>query len=157
MSADVADRAELARALDEARRRFGVIHGVVHAAGIAGGGIIQLKTPETADRVLEAKVQGTLALWDLLAGEDLDVLFLCSSITAVTGGPGQVDYCGANAFLDAFARSRGSAASGPRVVSVKWDRGLRWAGGNHGGAAPAPRARDPPKHPPAEGVEVSIA
>ena len=25
-----------------------------------------LKTPEIADRVLEAKVQGTLALWDLL-------------------------------------------------------------------------------------------
>jgi acyl transferase domain-containing protein/acyl carrier protein len=121
VSADVADRAQLARALDEARRRFGVIHGVVHAAGIAGGGIIQLKTPEAADRVLEAKLQGTLALWDLLAGEDLDVLFLCSSITAVTGGPGQVDYCGANAFLDAFARSRGSAASGPRVVSVNWD------------------------------------
>jgi acyl transferase domain-containing protein len=121
VSADVADRAQLARALDEARRRFGTIHGVVHAAGIAGGGIIQLKAPEAADRVLEAKLQGTLALWDLLGGENLDVLFLCSSITAVTGGPGQVDYCGANAFLDAFARSRGSAASGPRVVSVNWD------------------------------------
>ncbi len=121
VSADVADRAQLARALDEARRRFGAIHGVVHAAGIAGGGIIQLKTPEIAERVLEAKVQGTLALWDLLGGEDLDFLFLCSSITAVVGGPGQVDYCGANAFLDAFARSRGPEAAGPRVISVNWD------------------------------------
>jgi NAD(P)-dependent dehydrogenase (short-subunit alcohol dehydrogenase family)/acyl carrier protein len=121
VSANVADRAQLARALDEARRRFGAIHGIVHAAGIAGGGIIQLKTPEAAERVLEAKLQGTLALWDLLGGEDLDVLFLCSSIAAVTGGPGQVDYCGANAFLDAFARSRGPAASGTRVVSVNWD------------------------------------
>ncbi len=121
LSADVADRAQLARALDEARRRFGAIHGVVHAAGIAGGGIIQLKTPEIAERVLEAKVQGTLALWDLLGGEDLDFLFLCSSITAVVGGPGQVDYCGANAFLDAFARSRAAATAGPRVISVNWD------------------------------------
>ena len=121
LSADVADRAQLARALDEARRRFGPIHGVVHAAGIAGGGIIPLKTPEIADRVLEAKVRGTLALWDLLGGQELDFLFLCSSITAVVGGPGQVDYCGANAFLDAFARSRGPAAKGPRVISVNWD------------------------------------
>jgi acyl carrier protein len=32
-----------------------------------------------------------------------------------------VDYCGANAFLDAFARSRGPAATGPRVISVNWD------------------------------------
>jgi acyl transferase domain-containing protein/acyl carrier protein len=121
VSADVADRAQLAGALDEARRRFGAIHGVVHAAGIAGGGIIQLKTPEIADRVLEAKLEGTRALWDLLDGEDLDFLFLCSSITAVLGGPGQVDYCGANAFLDAFARSRGTAGPGPRVISVNWD------------------------------------
>jgi acyl transferase domain-containing protein/acyl carrier protein len=121
VGADVADRAQLARALDEARRRFGTIHGVVHAAGIAGGGIIQLKTPEIAERVLEAKLQGTLALWDLLGGRDLDFLFLCSSITAVVGGPGQVDYCGANAFLDAFARSRGAETAGPRVISVNWD------------------------------------
>jgi acyl transferase domain-containing protein/acyl carrier protein len=121
VSADVADPAQLARALDEGRRRFGAIHGVVHAAGIAGGGIIQLKTPEIADRVLESKLQGTLALWDALGREDLDFLFLCSSITAVLGGPGQVDYCGANAFLDAFARSRGTAGPGPRVISVNWD------------------------------------
>jgi NAD(P)-dependent dehydrogenase (short-subunit alcohol dehydrogenase family)/acyl carrier protein len=121
VSADVADRAQLAGALDEARRRFGAIHGVVHAAGIAGGGIIPLKTPEIAERVLEAKVQGTLALWDLLGGAGLDFVFLCSSITAVVGGPGQVDYCGANAFLDAFARSRGPAGPGPRVISVNWD------------------------------------
>ena len=121
LSADVADRPGLARALDEARRRFGQIHGVVHAAGTAGGGIIALKTTEIADRVLESKVQGTLALWDLLGDQELDFLFLCSSITAVVGGPGQVDYCGANAFLDAFARSRATSGAGPRVISVNWD------------------------------------
>jgi acyl transferase domain-containing protein/acyl carrier protein len=120
LQADVADRAQLAAALAEARQRFGAIHGVVHAAGIAGGGIIQLKTPEIADPVLQAKVQGTLALSELLADPELDFLLLCSSITAVMGGPGQVDYCGANAFLDAFARSR-DGAPGPRVHSVNWD------------------------------------
>ena len=118
--ADVADRAQLRAALAEARQRFGVIHGAVHAAGIAGGGIIQLKTPEIADPVLQPKVQGTLALAELLADAELDFLLLCSSITAVMGGPGQVDYCGANVFLDAFARSR-SGAPGPRVRSVNWD------------------------------------
>jgi acyl transferase domain-containing protein/acyl carrier protein len=120
LRADVADRAQLAAALAEGRKRFGAIHGVVHAAGIAGGGIIQLKTPEIADPVLQAKVQGTLALSELLADAELDFLLLCSSITAVMGGPGQVDYCGANAFLDAFARSR-AGVPGPRVHSVNWD------------------------------------
>ena len=75
LSADVADRPGLGRALDEARRRFGQIHGVVHAAGIAGGGIIALKTPEIADRVLESKVQGTLALWDMRGGREMDFIF----------------------------------------------------------------------------------
>ena len=158
LSADVADRAQLARALDEARRRFGAIHGVVHAAGIAGGGIIPLKTPEIADRVLEAKVQGTLALWDLLGGHALDFLFLCSSITAVVGGPGQVDYCGANAFLDAFARSRGAHGPGPRVISVNWDA-WQEVGMAASTAVPAAlaawRARDLAEAIlPAEGVEV---
>jgi len=122
LGADVADRVQLAAALDEARQRFGAIHGVIHAAGVAGGGIIQLKTGEIADRVLAPKIEGTLALWDLLAGrEDVDFLLLCSSITGVVGGPGQVDYCGANAFLDAFARSQATGLAGPRVVSIDWD------------------------------------
>ena len=158
LSADVADRAQLARVVDEVRRRFGAIHGVVHAAGIAGGGIIPLKTPEIADRVLEAKVQGTLALWDVLRGHELDFLFLCSSITAVVGGAGQVDYCGANAFLDAFARSRGAAGPGPRVISVNWDA-WQEVGMAANTAVPAAlaarRARDlADAILPAEGVEV---
>jgi NAD(P)-dependent dehydrogenase (short-subunit alcohol dehydrogenase family)/acyl carrier protein len=121
VSADIADREQLARALDDARRRFGAIHGVIHAAGVPGGGIIPLKTPEAAAQILAPKLLGTLSLWDLLARDRLDFLLLCSSITAVMGGPGQVDYCGANAFLDAFARSRATVGEGPRVISVNWD------------------------------------
>jgi acyl transferase domain-containing protein/acyl carrier protein len=121
ISADVADREQLAQALDAARRRFGAIHGLVHAAGIPGGGIIQLKTPEGAAQILAPKVRGTLWLWDLLETDRLDFFVLCASITGVVGGPGQVDYCAANAFLDAFARSRAQRAVGTRVISVDWD------------------------------------
>jgi acyl transferase domain-containing protein len=121
ISADVANREQLAHALDAARQRFGVIHGVVHAAGIPGGGIIQLKTPEAAAQVLAPKLLGTLWLWDLLEGDRLDFFLLCASITGVVGGPGQVDYCAANAFLDAFARSRAAHGVGTRVISVDWD------------------------------------
>jgi len=122
VSADVAERNQMARALDEARRRFGRIHGVVHAAGVLERGIIQLKTRETAERVLGPKVAGTSTLWQLLEHEeDLDFFFLCSSISTVVGGPGLADYRGANAFLDAFARSRPPGARGPRIISVKFD------------------------------------
>ncbi|MFD2349990.1 phosphopantetheine-binding protein [Nonomuraea ferruginea] len=46
-------------------------------------------------------------------------MVLFSSITSATGGgPGQVDYCAANAFLDGYACRL--AATGRRVVSVGW-------------------------------------
>jgi acyl carrier protein len=50
----------------------------------------------------------------------LSFMLLCSSLSAIEGPLGQVDYCSANAFLDAFAQSANS--TGERlVVSVNWD------------------------------------
>ncbi|HVE65431.1 MAG TPA: SDR family NAD(P)-dependent oxidoreductase, partial [Thermoanaerobaculia bacterium] len=121
LSADVADRDGMARVLAEARRRFGGIHGVVHAAGIPGYGIIQLKTREITESVMSSKVSGTRALWQLLRDDDLDFVFLCSSIASVVVGPGQADYRGANAYLDAFARSQRGGNGKARVLSVNWD------------------------------------
>jgi amino acid adenylation domain-containing protein len=121
VAADVADPEAMERALALAHSRFGPLHGVVHAAGVAGGGVIQLKRPQEAARVLAPKLQGTLVLDRLLAGERLDFFLLCSSVTAFAGGFGQVDYCAANAFLDAFARSR-AGRRGTFWAAVAWDR-----------------------------------
>jgi len=120
VGADVARPEEMRAAVVAARERFGPIRGVVHAAGVAGGGVIPLKEPEAAARVMAPKVQGTLALQEALAGEPLDFFVLCSSVAALLGGFGQVDYCGANAFLDAYARWAGAPSCG-RLVSVNWD------------------------------------
>jgi NAD(P)-dependent dehydrogenase (short-subunit alcohol dehydrogenase family)/acyl carrier protein len=104
----------------EARTRFGPIQGLIHSAGVAGGGIIQLKDPEVAARVMAPKLQGTLVLDEALRQEPLDFRVLCSSTAAIVGGFGQVDYCAANAFLDAYAHSA-RAAAGPPTYSVNWD------------------------------------
>ncbi|MFI5268501.1 MAG: SDR family NAD(P)-dependent oxidoreductase, partial [Chloroflexota bacterium] len=101
--ADVADRRQVDDLLHRVLTRFGALHGVIHAAGIAGGGVAQLKTRTMAADVLRPKVQGTLTLAQALATGRLDFLVLCSSLSSVIGGAGRVDYCGANAFLDAFA------------------------------------------------------
>jgi acyl carrier protein len=47
-------------------------------------------------------------------------VLMCSSLSSLAGGVGQVDYCGANAFLDALAY-RLSASGATRAVSVDWD------------------------------------
>jgi NAD(P)-dependent dehydrogenase (short-subunit alcohol dehydrogenase family)/acyl carrier protein len=121
VQADVADRDAMRRVLDGVRREYGVIHGVIHAAGLAEGGLMAAKTPESVAGVMRAKVTGTLVLEELLRGDNLDVLVLCSSISTALGGLGLSDYAGANSFLDAFARSTELRALGTVVSSMKWD------------------------------------
>jgi acyl carrier protein len=91
---------------------------VIHAAGVAGGGIIPLKTRDAAERVLAPKVFGLAALHTALGDAPLDFVALCSSMNSILGGAGQVDYCAANAFLDAFAHAQNRA--GRRTIAINW-------------------------------------
>lgn len=120
LCADVCDRPAMQAALAGVHRRFGPVQGVIHAAGVAGAGSIQLKTREAAAKVLNPKVQGTLVLEAVMKDEPLDFFLLCSSINAICGMPGAVDYTAANAFLDSFAASRQRGTLGA-VISVGWD------------------------------------
>ncbi|MET0791173.1 MAG: type I polyketide synthase, partial [Polyangiaceae bacterium] len=118
--ADVCEPAELEAAFDAARARFGAIHGVIHAAGVPGGGLIANKTQAEVSRVFGPKVRGTRALLKALEPAPFDFLLLCSSLTAVTGDFAQADYCAANCFLDAWACAAQRSSSG-LVLSVNWD------------------------------------
>ncbi|GAB4243667.1 MAG: hypothetical protein Kow0049_33320 [Stanieria sp.] len=118
LTANICDRTSIQNAIARALKRFGKINGVIHAAGIAGGGIIQLKTPEITESVFAPKVTGTLVLNEVLKPIDLDFLVLCSSLSSIVGGFGQADYCGANAFLDAFAHSNHTHC---HTVAINWD------------------------------------
>ena len=119
MGADVADPAQMATVVREAKSRFGAIHGAVHAAGVLHDAPIGMKTIEEAESVLRPKVEGALALAGALAGEALDFLVLFSSRGSVAGVAGQVDYAAANAFLDAFAH-RAAALDGLPVTTINW-------------------------------------
>lgn len=119
-AADVTDAAAMRACLDRARDRFGAIHGVIHAAGLPGGGMIQLKSKQIADAVLDPKVRGTLVLESLFKGEDLDFIYLCSSINALSHLFAQVDYCSANAFLDSYACYKNAQGRYP-VFATNWD------------------------------------
>ncbi len=120
LTADVANREQMQSAINQVRDRFDNIHGVIHAAGFPGAGLIQLKTTELAAKVFQPKVKGTLVLDSVLRGINLDFLILFSSNTAITGGLGQVDYCAANAFLDAFAHYNFYQQQIP-TISINWD------------------------------------
>jgi acyl carrier protein len=63
-------------------------------------------------------VAGTLALKEVFGDLPMDFVALCSSVTAVSGDFGQVDYCAANNFLDAYAHSDHGWQA--RLVSHNW-------------------------------------
>ena len=119
LQADVTDYEMMRRCVERSLTDYGRIDGVVHAAGIAGGGVIQLKDREAANAVMDPKTKGTRILQSLFSNSDLDFIVLCSSLTAIERHFGQVDYCGANAFLDAFAEERNGKGQ-TAVISINW-------------------------------------
>jgi len=120
VTADVTDLSEMRQAVEAIRARYGEINGVIHAAGIAGGGTIHLKTRARASDVLAPKVQGTDVLVHALGGAKLDFLAFCSSLASLMNIPGQIDYTAANAFLDASAQQLRQDFGMP-AVSINWD------------------------------------
>jgi acyl transferase domain-containing protein/thioesterase domain-containing protein len=115
LRADVTNLGEMKAAVTRARRQFGKISGVFHAAGVLDDAPLMLKTAASAARVLDPKVRGTLVLEEALRDEPLACFVLFSSISSILPPAGQVDYAAANAFLDAFALSR----KGP-VTAINW-------------------------------------
>jgi NAD(P)-dependent dehydrogenase (short-subunit alcohol dehydrogenase family)/acyl carrier protein len=118
-AADVSDPDQVKRVLHAVREEFGTIHGVVHAAGVPGAGLLAAKAKEDAAAVLAPKVAGTLAIAEALKDDPPELLALYSSSAASIGGFGESDYCAANAFLDAFAASATGRVA-QRVVSAGW-------------------------------------
>ena len=123
MRADVTDSLRMNEVVAVARKKFGAINGVIHAAGMPSQGVMQLKNREDAEQVLMPKVFGTMVINEIFnqpgyAGP-LDFFLLCGSRSAIMGGFGQADYISANAFLDAFAEDK-RRHSGFDVTTIDW-------------------------------------
>ncbi|OYD09083.1 type I polyketide synthase [Paludifilum halophilum] len=121
LSADVSDEEQMKAAVAQAVDHFGAIHGVIHAAGVPDGAVIQRRSGELEKSVLSSKVKGTLVLERVLEGIRLDFFVLYSSLVSVLGAIGQVGYVASNTFLDAYAHYRCANGWG-HTVSINWDR-----------------------------------
>ena len=104
--ADVTRHEEVRQAVETVRRELGGIDGVIHAASVTDEHLLFEKTRESAARVLDPKIKGTLALDAVLRGSTLDFFALLSDTNAIIPLAGQIDSSAANAFFDAFAISR---------------------------------------------------
>ncbi|MCQ0090692.1 type I polyketide synthase [Roseovarius sp. M141] len=114
---DIAEPETALKAVEKAYSAFGAIHGVIHAAGVPAGGLLQLRSREDADAVFKPKIEGLNSLRSALP-EPVDTLILCSALDSVLGTAGQSDHCAANAHMDALALLGDPMAH--RTVSINW-------------------------------------
>lgn len=124
---DVSDAGQMSSIIEELKKEYGRINGVVHCAGVAGDGFLFRKDMDVFDRVLHPKIYGTVILDELTRDQQLDFFILYSSMQSLFGGPGQGDYTAANTFLDEYA-------------SYLWKKGLKaqtinWPGWSQTGMA----------------------
>ncbi|ADI04507.1 putative type I polyketide synthase [Streptomyces bingchenggensis BCW-1] len=114
---DVADRDAVAAALALVPDEH-PLTAVIQSAAIVDDGVVEGMTPERVERVMAAKVDGTLHLHDLTQETDLAQFIVFSAGAGLIGNPGQANYAAANAFQDAFVTHR--RAQGLPAMAVAW-------------------------------------
>ncbi|MET0333369.1 MAG: SDR family NAD(P)-dependent oxidoreductase, partial [Rhizobacter sp.] len=124
LQADVCERQQMADALAWAQTRFGPLHGVIHAAGVASRQQVLQATAADFEASLGPKIGGTAVLESLLQGQALDFLCHFSSASAVLGDLGLCSYAVGNRYQ--AARARWSQGSSWRTVAIGWPL---WADG----------------------------
>ena len=119
-AADVSSTQSMETAVKQAEARFGKIHGVISAAGVADqGGMIQRRSDEDMRNSISSKVHGSLALAEVFDGYGLDFLMLSSSVAATLWHNrfAQVGYVTANAFVEALPFAKPDLP----LRAVAWD------------------------------------
>ena len=126
IAVDVADREAVSVALEEVRKAWGPITGVVHGAGVLADKLLVDKRDEQWERVYTTKVSGLEALLSATRDDELAFVVLFSSVAAVHGNPGQSDYAMANEVLDKVAALEQARRPRALVRSIAWGP---WDGG----------------------------
>lgn len=120
LRADVTNLVDMQDTIKKIEKYYGELNGIIYAAGLPGGGMMQFKTFADADAVISSKLSGIENLDIALDNRKIDFLILFSSLASIWGGIGRVDYCAANAFLDAIAHYNNSHGK-YFTISIDWD------------------------------------
>jgi polyketide synthase PksN len=121
---DVADKQAVERLTEDIRVRFGVLHGVIHSAGVIKDAFIIKKTRHEFEAVLAPKIDGAVNLDHATREFNLDFFAMFSSVTGAIGNVGQADYASGNSFLDGYSHYRHELALAGqrhgRTVAINW-------------------------------------
>ncbi len=106
---------------DRIQGALGCLDVVVHAVGVAAGGLITGRDAATAVAGTAAKLNGALLIEHLVANHRPALVLYCSSMSAQLGGIGQLDYAAANGALDGFAGYAGGIDETTLRLGINWD------------------------------------
>ncbi|MBE7171675.1 MAG: SDR family NAD(P)-dependent oxidoreductase [Williamsia sp.] len=103
MQGDVAQEEAVIRCISQLDKP---LKGVFHLAGVIDDQLITNLTSEAFDKVFAPKAMGALYLHRATRAMALDYFVVLSSIAAVFGSPGQINYGAANAFMEGLVAHR---------------------------------------------------
>ncbi|EPF65906.1 hybrid non-ribosomal peptide synthetase/type I polyketide synthase [Pseudomonas syringae] len=121
IAADIADLARWPTVLEHLRERYGHFDGVIHAAGTGAGSLIRQRDAQVLSEAMASKTRGMLAVEALIEKMTPGFVLYCSSMSALFGGAGHLDYAGASAVLDGFTHYRPHAENGCVRLGINWD------------------------------------
>lgn len=124
---DAADTTQLTTALNDVRKQWGKISGIVHGAGVLADKGLAQKTDEQFAQVFNTKVLGLKNLLQATKSDPLKLIALFSSVAARYGNIGQGDYAMANEVLNKIAQhEQQQRGKNCLVKSFNWGP---WEGG----------------------------
>ncbi|MGO9122921.1 MAG: SDR family NAD(P)-dependent oxidoreductase [Desulfomonilaceae bacterium] len=99
---DVTDATETESVIAKILQRYGRIDGVVHGAGILRDALAKQMSPEEFFVVVDTKLRGAANLHAAAKNPELKFFVCLSSVAAIVGNPGQVNYTAANRAMSGF-------------------------------------------------------
>ncbi len=105
---DVRDQHQVSQVFDQVVKRYGRVDGIIHGAGIVRDSFMELMSAPDFTSVMDVKLLGAWNLYRHSLPHGLRFIVGLSSVVAVTGNVGQVNYCAANRALAAFLSSLSS-------------------------------------------------
>jgi acyl transferase domain-containing protein/acyl carrier protein len=120
MQADITNFGNMTEIIQIIKDKYKTINGVIHLGGLLEDKILINKDLDSARRVMSPKIEGTWILNEVTKNEPLDFFVVFSSIIGIIGNIGQVDYAGANSFIDSFIQYRKKNNYPGKSISIDW-------------------------------------
>jgi acyl transferase domain-containing protein/acyl carrier protein len=124
LQADVANLEQMQHVIKTAETTFGMINGIIHAAGDISSGsftLIDSTSKLNYEKQFSPKVEGLDILEKILQNRTLDFCCLFSSISSTLGGLGHAAYSAANLYMDAVSQSRHFTINQTPLFNINWD------------------------------------